>query len=73
MAQGVAPARDVAFALQRYWEARGHGVSILEEVTRLTGLSAEAAEKVEGEAQRLIHDAGGDPAAALFRRGGLER
>ena len=70
----VASARDVAFALQRFWETREEpGASFLAELARVADLPAEDAARLEQEADRIISEAGGDPRGALGRRGSPRR
>ncbi|MFV1958293.1 MAG: bifunctional serine/threonine-protein kinase/formylglycine-generating enzyme family protein [Planctomycetota bacterium] len=70
---GVAEARDVALALQRYWERREHGASLTEELGRIAGLDEEVLKGLEAEVARCVAEAGGDARRALVRRRGLDR
>ncbi|MHC4861039.1 MAG: hypothetical protein ACYTDY_13210, partial [Planctomycetota bacterium] len=69
----LAPARDVAFALQRFWERRSDGASMLEELREVARLSDEDVARLEAEATKLVEEAGGDPRLALGARGGIDR
>jgi len=69
--RGVAKARDVAMALQRFWE--GDAEDLADELARLAGLDASALGPVLEEVERRIGEAGGDAQAALLRQGGLDR
>ncbi|MHC4670435.1 MAG: bifunctional serine/threonine-protein kinase/formylglycine-generating enzyme family protein [Planctomycetota bacterium] len=72
--RGVAEARDVALALQRFWEKRGQGdVSFAGELRRIAELEAADLQPVLDEVEHLIAEAGGDPGLALTRHGGLDR
>ena len=71
LARGVAKARDVAMALQRYWEEGAAG--FVDELARIAGLDTETLRPLLDEVERRVGDAGGDAQAALFRRGGLDR
>ncbi len=71
--RGVANARDVAAALQRYWEEKGKGASFAEELGHLAKLPAERLKPLLDEVEALVAGAGGDARLALLRRGGLDR
>ena len=62
---GIAPARDVAFALQRFWDKRGESASILTELREIAHLSDEDADRLEAEVAKLIEEACGDARLAL--------
>lgn len=70
LVRGVAPARDVAAALQRFWDQRGRrGLTFASELERIAGLAPGTLDAIEAEADRLVSGAGGDARAALGRRG----
>jgi formylglycine-generating enzyme required for sulfatase activity/serine/threonine protein kinase len=69
----LAPARDVAFALGRFWERRAEGSSILAELREVAGLTDEGAARLEAEAAKLIEEVQGDARLALAVRGGIDR
>ncbi|MHC5012721.1 MAG: hypothetical protein ACYTG6_17535, partial [Planctomycetota bacterium] len=72
--RGVASARDVAYALQGYWERRDEaGVSIIAELAKAPGISEDGLKPVIEEVARLISEADGDARLALTRHGGLDR
>ncbi|MHC4471283.1 MAG: hypothetical protein ACYS99_10000, partial [Planctomycetota bacterium] len=69
----IAPARDVALALQRFWERKGEGEARLaEELARIAGLTDEQVAHLESEADRCVEEAGGDPRRAVGLRGGVD-
>ena len=51
----LAPARDVAFALGRFWERREEGGSILEELRVVGRLSDEEVARLEAEGASTLH------------------
>jgi serine/threonine protein kinase len=66
--------RDVAAALQRYWDRRGEdGVSLESELAHIARLPADVVERMRVEVERIVREAHGDPFVALTRRGGLDR
>ena len=69
----IAPVRDVAFAVMRYWEKREEGGSILAELRDVARLNDEDVARLEEEAAKLVLQAGGDPRLALGARGGIDR
>ena len=70
---GIAPARDVALALQRFWERRDEpDASLLEELQRIAELTEEQLHTLVEEAERAISEAG-DARLALGARGGIDR
>ncbi len=71
---GVAEARDVAAALQRYWDRRDQpGVTFVSELAHIARLSDDALARIHTEVERLLGEAGGDAQVALTRHGGLDR
>ncbi len=73
LAHGVANARDVAAALQRFWEERAKGATFETELAHAARLEPERLRPLIEEADRLVGGAGGDAKLALMRRGGLDR
>jgi len=72
--RGVAAARDVAMALQRYWEKRDQeGACLASELMRIAELDEADLQPVFEEVDELVAGAGGDPQVALARHGGLDR
>jgi serine/threonine protein kinase len=70
---GVAEARDVAAALQRYWDRQGvDGVRFSGELARIADLDEDAVTRLERGVDDLLEQAGGDPRQALLTRGGLD-
>ncbi len=70
--RGVASARDVAMALQRYWEEK-EKTTFAAEILRIAGLKESDLAPLVAEADRLIEGAAGDARLALLKRGGLDR
>ncbi len=74
LVRGVASARDVAAALQRYWEERDHrAASLADELAHIARVDRDALTPVEDEVDRLISSAGGNAEKAFTRQGGLDR
>ncbi len=74
LAEGVASARDVAYALQGYWErSASEQASVVAELRNIADVDADALAAVVAEVDRRIEEAGGDAHAALTRHGGLDR
>jgi WD40 repeat protein len=72
--RGAAPARDVAAALQRWWDVRGApGADLAAELVRIAGLAPGALDAVVAEAEEMLRAAGGDERLALTRLGGIDR
>jgi len=73
LVMGIAPARDVAAALQRYWDGREERpLRLAAEIARIAGLDDEAVRRLETAAEDLVAQAGGDPLRALGLRGGID-
>src|SRR5262245_8659645 len=71
---GVAEARDVAAALQRYWDRREEaGVTFEAELAHIARPTPEALARIRSEVERLLGEAGGDAVLALSQQGRLER
>ena len=72
--RGLAEPRDVAAALQRYWDKRDdQNLSLAREIARIAGLLPEVLRPVEDEVDELIRDAEGDSRSALLSSEGRMR
>ena len=70
----VASARDIALAIQRFWERREEeGASLADELGRIAELDQGALSGVRRVVERLVSDADGDPRQALSVRGGIDQ
>ena len=70
--QGKAQVRDVAAALQRYWDRREtHAATVAGELARLADLDEATVAALQAEVDRLVGQARGDPRKALTLHGGL--
>ncbi len=70
--RGVAKARDVAAALQRYWEEK-ESTTFGAELQRIAALKESDLAPLFAEAEELVKGAAGDARLALLKRGGLDR
>ena len=71
---GAADAREVANALQRYWESDAGAREPVAAALQAAGvLTQEQRDAAEAEVERLVGEADGDLGVALARRGGIDR